>query len=112
MTIDYRDFGQRVRALRRAKGLTQEDLAQKTGISPSFLGHIERGSRICSLETLCALCNVLETNPHYLLASGLESEIGPGRPSPMDEEHRRRLRAFLQEADQFLKQWEQEPPAE
>lgn len=71
--MDYRDLGIRVRTIRRQAGMTQEELAEKVGISASFLGHIERGSRVASLETLVALCNTLNISPVYLLEASLLS---------------------------------------
>lgn len=53
------------------KHLTQEQLAVKIGVSVSFIGHIERGSRTTSLETLVAICNTLEVSPEYLLYDSL-----------------------------------------
>lgn len=52
MEVDYVALGQRIRSHRCALHLTQEELAERVGISASFLGHIERGSRVLSVETL------------------------------------------------------------
>lgn len=41
--LDYGKMGMRIRQVRKAKGWSQEKLAEKCGISMSFLGHIERG---------------------------------------------------------------------
>jgi len=65
--MDYTAIGQRVRNLRRTEGLTQSELADRVGISASFLGHIERGTRVLSLETLMALCAALSVTPNDLL---------------------------------------------
>ena len=65
--MDYTAIGQRVRSQRRAEGLTQSELAERVGISASFLGHIERGTRVLSLETLMALCMALSVTPNDLL---------------------------------------------
>ena len=48
-------------------GLSQEQLAEKCGLSVSFIGHIERGGRKMSLETLITLCEVLDMSADYLL---------------------------------------------
>lgn len=48
-------------------------LAVEAGVSPSFLGHVERGSRKASLETLARLCSVLSTTPNYLLQDSFPS---------------------------------------
>ncbi len=67
--MDYMALGRRVRKRRKEMRLTQEMLAEKAAISPSFLGHIERGSRILSLDTLLRLCEALETTANDLLGA-------------------------------------------
>ncbi len=66
--MDYITFGRRVRHFRQQLHLTQEQLAERVGVSASFLGHIERGSRVASLETVMQLCAVLGVTPNDLLA--------------------------------------------
>lgn len=51
--------------------MTQEQVAERSGISLSFLGHIERGTRKASLETLVSICNVLKVSPGVLLQDSL-----------------------------------------
>lgn len=74
--MDYIAFGQRIRRIRKEKSLTQEALAEQVGISASFLGHIERGSRIASLETLMQLCRALAVSPNDLLGEPLVARVG------------------------------------
>lgn len=83
--MDYIDLGRRVKELRRKQSLTQEALAEKLDISTSFLGHIERGTRIASLETLVKLCIALDTDPNYLLAASTGSLLRRV-PESMSEE--------------------------
>jgi len=71
MEMDYTDLGKRIQQLRRERRFTQEELAKRAGISTAFLGHIERGSRVASLETLVQLCNALKTDANTLLAASL-----------------------------------------
>lgn len=54
----YQNFGNIVRMKRRQLALTQK-LAELTDMSLSFLGHIERGSRKCSIKTMQKLCKIL-----------------------------------------------------
>ncbi|MEA4899614.1 helix-turn-helix domain-containing protein [Bacillota bacterium Meth-B3] len=56
----YTELGARVRTLRKARRWTQTELAGKAGISVSFLGHIERGTRKLSIETLARLAFALD----------------------------------------------------
>lgn len=65
--LDYTRMGERIRQVRKAKGWSQDELSKKCGISMSFLGHIERGTRIMSLETFTSICTVLDTNADELL---------------------------------------------
>lgn len=65
--LNYEKMGMRIRQVRKAKGWSQEELAARCGISMAFLGHIERGTRSMSLETLVSLCRELGTDADALL---------------------------------------------
>lgn len=65
--IDYGEIGKRIRQVRKMRGWSQDELAKKSGISMSFLGHIERGTRIMSLETFTNICTVLHAGADELL---------------------------------------------
>ena len=87
----YEDLGKRVRQQRKLARMTQEKLAEKAGISFAFVGHIERGTRKASLETLVKLANALNVSPDLLLQDSLNDDLlGGGTELP--ERHRRLLR--------------------
>ena len=65
--LDYGKMGLRIRQVRKAKGWSQDELAKKCGISMSFLGHIERGTRIMSMETFANICTALDAGADELL---------------------------------------------
>lgn len=65
--LDYGRLGARVRQARKAKGWSQEELARRCGISMSFLGHIERGTRIMGLGTFVNICSALDASADGLL---------------------------------------------
>ena len=65
--IDYKELGKRIRAERRRQELTQEKLAEMADISDSFMGHIERGGRTLSIETLAKLANALNLSIEYIV---------------------------------------------
>lgn len=60
-------FGQNVRALRLEKGWTQEELADRSGLTPVQISRVERGVREVRLTTLLRLMKALETTPGRLL---------------------------------------------
>lgn len=51
-----RNFGRHVRSLRRARGMTQEVLAERSGLSADTIRRLEHGSFSPSLDTLRKLC--------------------------------------------------------
>lgn len=55
-----KQFGRRLKALRREKGLTQEDLAKAINRSASLISSLERGVDAPSFETLEELARALE----------------------------------------------------
>ncbi|MBR2526098.1 helix-turn-helix transcriptional regulator [bacterium] len=56
-------FGKKVKEYRIKLSMTQEELAEKIGISAKSLSQIELGNNFVSAETLNAICNALNTNP-------------------------------------------------
>lgn len=73
--MPYQELGKRIRQQRILAQMTQEKLAEKAGISLSFLGHIERGTRKASLDTLVKLCNALKVSPRVLLQDSLQDDL-------------------------------------
>ncbi len=54
-----KQFGERVRELRLARELSQEDLAFKSSVHRTYLGGIERGERNPSLRNITAIAKAL-----------------------------------------------------
>jgi transcriptional regulator with XRE-family HTH domain len=60
-------FGDRVRTLRKTRGLSQEQLAELTGLHRTYIGGIERGERNVSLINIIRLAKALDVSPSDLL---------------------------------------------
>ncbi len=52
-------FGDNVRTVRRAKGISQEDLADRAGLHRTYVSSVERGERNVTLETIEKLSKAL-----------------------------------------------------
>ena len=63
----YRMLGKRVRRLRIQRRLTLEELAARAGISASFLGNIERGTRKMSLDSFYRVALALNCTANDLM---------------------------------------------
>lgn len=55
-------FGQRIRGLRKQRGLSQEQLAEITGFHRNYIGMIERGERNPALLNIKIFANAFETS--------------------------------------------------
>ncbi|HUS60286.1 MAG TPA: helix-turn-helix transcriptional regulator [Nevskiaceae bacterium] len=67
MTSIQKQFGEKLRKIRIANGLTQESLAGKAGLHFTYVGQAERGVRNVTLDTLCKLAKALKVKGGDLL---------------------------------------------
>lgn len=88
--------GRRIRALRKAAGLSQDDLAAKAAMSRVFLSEVERGRKTPSLETLERLGRVMGV----ALKAFVEDSRRPTAVNPPSSPARlgRRVEVLAQEA--------------
>lgn len=68
-------FGERIRCRRDTLRLSQEYVAEKTGISLRFYQALERGEKGVSLDTLMRLSKVLNISIDYLLLGDLANTV-------------------------------------
>src|SRR6516162_9696833 len=73
-----KDFQHRLRLARESRGLSQADLANKTGMQPAAISHFETGQRSPSFENLRKLADSLSVSVDYLLARIDEEQHGRG----------------------------------
>lgn len=65
--MDYFAIGQRIRKVRKAQGISQEQLAEKIGISTTHMSHIETGNTKLSLAVFVDIATALEISTDELL---------------------------------------------
>ena len=74
--MDYILLGKQIRKQRKLKKYTLEQLAEKVEVSTTFIGQIERGQGIPSLETLVRIVNALDVSCDSLLFDSLAQGAG------------------------------------
>lgn len=67
MAIDFTLIGARLKNARKNKGLTQEQLVEKMGVSIAYLSKIETGKIHINLERLSQICNILDVTEGEIL---------------------------------------------
>ena len=76
MYFNQAEFGRRAAELRSIKRMTQEDLAEKLGVSKKHISEIERGIAACSIDLLLDISSALNVSTDYLLTGkNLDKEI-------------------------------------
>lgn len=69
--MDYYKIGQQIRKIRKAQGLSQEELAEKVNISTTHMSHIETGNTKLSLPVLVDIAAVLDVRTDDLISENL-----------------------------------------
>ena len=65
--MNYDSIGKNIRKYRSSKKMRQEDLAELTGLSTTYVGMVERGEKIPSLETFLSILNALNISADMVL---------------------------------------------
>lgn len=74
MDVDKKLIGRRVRHRREAAELSQDQLAEKLGLSKNHISSIECGKSLLTTKRLLALCDVLGGTPDYYLVGKITPE--------------------------------------
>ena len=73
MAIDFNVLGKRLKEARKKKGLTQEQLVEKLGVSIAYLSKVETGKIHINLERLSQICSLLDVTEGEIL-NGVSSK--------------------------------------
>lgn len=103
--FDGEAMGRRIRRKRQEQGLTQAQFAKKIGVSTSFYGHIERGSRTPSIDTLVIIANALNVGLDALLRDSLKVPIRLDPSGGLSRKDIGVLRTYLSNQQAALEKW-------
>ncbi|HOO52135.1 MAG TPA: helix-turn-helix transcriptional regulator [Alphaproteobacteria bacterium] len=100
--IDFKDISHRLRKARRARGLTQEEVAENAGLSVAYIGQIERSEWIPSLKSLFRIIDSLEIPSSEIFHGLCESENHRGYENQSDDIFRENKSLFLDEISEIF----------
>lgn len=83
MYFDANDFASRLQTLRKAQGMTQEELAEALNISLEHLSKMERGKRKPSIDLVVAIACYFHVSTDYLL-TGKNHDMVENRTKLLD----------------------------
>ena len=108
MNIDYKLIGERIKHARKIKEITQENMAEKLGVSIGYVSQVERGVTKISLDLLGAISSILECNVSSLISASavnsteyLESEI-VSELRKLDQRKKKFILTIIKHANELL----------
>lgn len=79
------EFGPRLRALRKRRGLTLAQIAERSSLSRSFISQVESGQAAPSIASIKRICDVLEVSLAELFDDGRETGATEPKSSTQDD---------------------------
>ncbi len=111
--MKWETIGYNIRKYRLEKKMRQEDLAEKAGVTANYIGILERGEKIPSLETFVTILNVLEISADMVLCDvvnegyNVKNSLLNEKISKLSEEDRFRIYDVV---DTLIKHSKREKP--
>ncbi len=94
-------LAEKVALLRKKKGWSQEELAEKLGISRQSVSKWESGASIPDIDKIIMLSRLFQVSTDYLLKDELEAE-GDGVQEAVDQEEQVKRSVSLEDANAFM----------
>jgi transcriptional regulator with XRE-family HTH domain len=94
-----KQLGQRIRQLRKARGWTQQDVAERADLDPKYLGAVERGERNLTIDNIEKIAAGFGLEAHQLFLFSIPA--GRVEDEPLTEA---KIRDLLEHSDPDRKQ--------
>ena len=66
--LDEKQTGKNIKAYRKQRGWTKEELAKRAGVDVELVDHYESRARVVHLYTIIRIANALNVHPDWLMA--------------------------------------------
>jgi len=97
---EFHAIASRIRSVRKSRGMTQEQLAEKVGLSTTYVGQIERSERVPTLNSLFGILKALKIEAAAMFA-GLD-DYSVERTVDLQVSYIKNKESFLKEIDALL----------
>src|SRR5688572_29378695 len=98
----FKALGAHVTTLRKARGMTQAELARAIGVSQQAVFAYELGDRRISVLVLLKIANVFGLSVESLVGLSKPTRVAKGRLSPRAMRHAERLQALSKTQQRFV----------
>lgn len=101
MTISFEELGSAIRRSRKARGLSQRQLAEAVGVTLNYVSLLENGKRGATVETLNAIGRVLAVPAELLMFVGsvVDDDVAPNIAKMMSTAKQLALAAIESDAE-------------
>lgn len=72
---DLFKLGQNISKIRKERGFTQEQMAEKIGVTAQYVSIIENGRANISIQTFLSVCELLKVNPLVLIDDDMDMDL-------------------------------------
>lgn len=90
----YADLGRRIAEQRKARGITQAQLAEQLGIAQQTMAHYEGGVSRIAVETLTQVAAALGVSVEELIGTSAKRGAGKRGPAPKLQQQLERVQAL------------------
>ncbi len=87
-------IGEKIKNLRESEGLTQEEVAEKVGVSKEFISMVESGKRNPSLEVLSKIASIFSKEASYFMDTKRDDFALALRTAEINEKDKDEIRKF------------------
>lgn len=91
-------FGEKLKALRIKKGITQKNLADNLGLANATISAYEQNSKYPSVEVLIEICSFFNVSADYMLGLSESMEL---RKTGLTDSQMRLLRNLIEELEDY-----------
>ena len=100
--MNYSAMGQRIKKRRLEMSLTQAELAERTSLTDTYIGAIERATSKCSIETIVVIAKELNLNLDYLLLGINNSNVDTHFSEAINKLPKEKQNLFIDLCDAIL----------